>query len=129
MKGLHMKTTLFIATLVLCTSSPAWAVRVANDVKPVAGDARPAGQPGDTAAAAHADDSSSMREGAITGVTTAHDQIEVNGSWLKVSPGNTRLFRQGKAVTSEVLVKGQLVRFTLMPGDAERSTLGVIYVP
>lgn len=125
-----MKTTVLIATLVLCASSQAWAVRVANDVKPVAGAARPAAPSDDAAAAAvHADDSSSMREGAITGVTTAHDQIEVNGSWLKLSPGKTRLFRQGKAVTSEVLVKGQLVKFTLMPGDAERSTLGVIYVP
>ena len=125
-----MKTTLLIATLVLCTSSPAWAVRVANEVKPVAGAARPATPSGDAAAAAaHADDSSSMREGAITGVTTAHDQIEVNGSWLKLAPGKTRLFRQGRAVTPEVLVKGQLVKFTLMPGDAERATLGVIYVP
>ena len=125
-----MKTTVLIATLVLCASSQAWAVRVANDVKPVPGAARPAAPSDDAAAAAaHADDSSSMRVGAITGVTTAHDQIEVNGSWLKVLPGKTRLFRHGKAVTSEVLVKGQLVKFTLLPGDAERSTLGVIYVP
>lgn len=125
-----MKTTVLIATLVLCASSQAWAVRVANDVKPVAGAARPAAPSDDAAAAAaHADDSSSMRVGAITGVTTAHDQIEVNGSWLKLAAGKTRLFRQGKAVTSEVLVKGQLVKFTLMPGDVERSTLGVIYVP
>ena len=125
-----MKTTVLIAALVLCASSQAWAVRVANEVKPVAGAARPAAPTGDAAAAAaHADDSSSMREGAITGVTTAHDQIEVNGSWLKLAPGQTRLFRQGKAVTPEVLVKGQLVKFTLMPGDAERATLGVIYVP
>ncbi len=125
-----MKTTVLIAALVLCASSPAWAVRVASDVQPVAGAARPAAPTGDAAAAAvHADDSSSMREGAITGVTTAHDQIEVNGSWLKLAPGKTRLFRQGRAVTSEVLVKGQLVKFTLLPGDVERSTLGVIYVP
>lgn len=125
-----MKTTLFIATLVLCASSQAWAVRVANDVQPAAGAGPQTSPPTDTAAAAaHADDSSSMREGAITGVTTTHDQIEVNGSWLKLAAGKTRLFRQGKAVTSEVLVKGQLVKFTLMPGDAERATLGVIYVP
>lgn len=127
-----MKTTLFIATLVLCASFQAWAVRVANDVQPAAGAGPQTSPPTDTAAvaaAAHADDSSSMREGAITGVTTTHDQIEVNGRWLKLAAGKTRLFRQGKAVTSEVLVKGQLVKFTLMPGDAERATLGVIYVP
>ena len=125
-----MKTTLLIATLVLCASSQAWAVRVANDAKPAAGASAQTSPPTDTAAAAaHADDSSSMREGAITGVTTTHDQIEINGSWLKLAPGKTRLFRQGRAVTSEVLVKGQLVKFTLMPGDAERATLGVIYVP
>ena len=125
-----MKTTLLIATLVLCASSQAGAVRVANDAKPAAGASAQTSPPTDTAAAAaHADDSSSMREGAITGVTTTHDQIEINGSWLKLAPGKTRLFRQGKAVTSEVLVKGQLVKFTLMPGDAERATLGVIYVP
>ena len=133
MKGFPMKITWTMAAVVLCASSQTWAIRVANEVPPVTGSTSQVSPPNAAAAAAaaasHADDSSSLREGAITGVSTNHDQIEVNGSWLKLAPGKTRLFRRGTAVTGDVLVKGQIVKFTLMPGDAQRSTLGVVYVP
>lgn len=125
-----MKVTSLFAVALLCASFQASAVRVTGEAKPPpAGSAALASPPNSAAAAAHADDSSSLREGMITGVTASHDQIEVNGSWLKVEANQTRLFRQGRAVTGEVLVKGQAVKFTLLPGDAQRATLGVIYVP
>jgi hypothetical protein len=127
-----MKTTWIITAVLLFASFQASAVRVTNEAKPATGTAAPASPPGSAAAAAaaaHADDSSSLREGMITSVTTSHDQIEVNGSWLKVEANKTRLFRQGREVTGDALVKGQLVKFTLLPGDAQRSTLGVVYVP
>ena len=136
MKGFPMKMTWTMAAVVLCASSQAWAIRVANEAPPVTGSTSQVSPPNAAAAAvaaaaaaSHADDSSSLREGAITGVSTNHDQIEVNGSWLKLAPGKTRLFRRGTAVTGDVLVKGQIVKFTLLPGDAQRSTLGVVYVP
>ena len=124
-----MKTTWIITAVLLFAASQASAVRVTNESKPVASTAAPASPPSSAAAAAHADDSSSLREGMITSVTTSRDQIEVNGSWLKVEANKTRLFRQGREVTGDALVKGQLVKFTLLPGDAQRSTLGVVYVP
>ena len=124
-----MKVTSVITALLLCASFQALAVRVTNEPKPAAGRAAPASPPSSAAAAAHADDSSSLREGMITSLTTSHDQIEVNGSWLKVEANKTRLFRQGREVTGDALVKGQLVKFTLLPSDAQRATLGVVYVP
>lgn len=125
-----MRTTWIIAAAALFAASQAWAIRVANDAAPAAGSvgqAAPAASA--SAAASHADDSSSLRQGMITSVSAKNDQVEINGSWFKVAAGKTRLFRQGRAVEKDVLAKGQAVKFTLVPGDAERLTLGVIYVP
>lgn len=94
---------------------------------PSADAVRQADKPG--AVAAHADDSASMREGVITGVSEKRDQLEINGSWLRLSEGTTRVFRQGRAVKRDELAKGQKVKFTLATGVADRSTLGVVYVP
>jgi hypothetical protein len=124
-----MRTTWIIAAVALFASAQAWAIRVTNEVPPVAGSVGQTAPVSVAAAASHADDSSSLRQGTITSVSTKNDQIEINGSWLKVAAGKTRLFRQGRAVEKDVLAKGQAVKFTLMPGDADRFTLGVIYVP
>ena len=124
-----MRTTWIIAAVALFASAQAWAIRVANEAAPVAGSGGQSAPVSATSAASHADDSSSLRQGMITSVSAKNDQVEINGSWLKVAAGKTRLFRQGRAVNSDVLAKGQTVKFTLLPGDAERLTLGVIYVP
>ena len=124
-----MRTTWIITALALAASTSAWAVRVSNETANSAG---PVGQPAPVSAAtaaSHADDSSSLRQGTISAVNDARDQIEVNGSWLKLAAGKTQVFRQGRAVDRDVLAKGQTVKFTLMPGQADRFTLGVIYVP
>lgn len=80
-------------------------------------------------AAAQADDRTSLRQGIIAAIGAKGDVILVNGSWLGIVDGQTVLFRQGKPVRSDVLRKGQQLRFTLAPGAADRRTLGVVYVP
>ena len=128
-----MKTASFIVPILALTlAGPAIAIRLANEpVQSAAGKSQAATAatvPG--AATPSADDSSSLREGVITAVSDKRDQIEVNGSWLKVVDGKTRVFRQGRTVNgSDELVKGSKVKFTLAPGTADRATLGVVYVP
>lgn len=119
------------AALAVCAVSSTWAVRVGNEAGPVeAGKAAQTASPAAAAAAvSQADDSNSLRQGTITSVNANSDQIEVNGSWLKIAAGKTRLFQRGQAVGSDALAKGQVLRFTLLPGAADRFTLGVVYVP
>ena len=123
-----MKTSWIItAVLAMAVGGQAWAVRVMGAAAASIDTARQPETP--KTKAAQADDSSSMREGVISGVSAKGDQIEVNGSWLKVADGTTRVFRQGRAVGRDELKKGQKVRFTLAPGAAGRTTLGGVYVP
>ena len=128
-----MKAASFIVPIVMSVlAGPALALRLANESAPSVPTQSPAAAaatvPG--SAAPGADDSSSLREGVITAVGDKRDQIEVNGSWLKIVDGKTRVFRQGRTVNaSDELVKGSKVKFTLAPGSADRATLGVVYVP
>ncbi len=128
-----MKTISFVVPfLALALAGPAIAARVANESAPsVAGKQQAAAAvTAPVAATPSADDSSSLREGVITAINDKRDQIEVNGSWLKVVAGSTRVFRQGRTVNAgDELVKGSKVKFTLAPGAADRATLGVVYVP
>ena len=126
-----MKTTWIMVAMAACLSAPAWAIRVVNEATPVdAGKATQTASPVAAAAAAsQSDDSSSLRQGMITSVNASRDQIEVNGSWLKIASGKTRLSQRGQSVGADVLAKGQVVKFTLLPGAADRFTLGVVYVP
>ncbi|MDQ6681374.1 MAG: hypothetical protein M3Y67_10500 [Pseudomonadota bacterium] len=126
MKTRHIIITIASA-LAITAAGPAWAVRVTDARVPTTSAMGQAPQP--SAAASHADDSSSLREGTISDVSAKHDQIEVNGSWLKLVEGKTRVFREGRATSGDALAKGQKVKFTLAPGDAGRTTLGVVYVP
>jgi hypothetical protein len=80
-------------------------------------------------AALQADDSSSLREGIVADVGANGDKVLINGSWLAVAAGRTTLFQRGRPVSATALSKGQLVKFTLAPGSADRRTLGVVYVP
>ncbi len=79
--------------------------------------------------AIQADDSSSLRRGVVADVSPNADWLFINGSWLRVTEGTTRLFRQGRPVQAKALGKGQRVEFTLAPGVADRKTLGIVYVP
>ncbi len=128
-----MKIASFVVPiLALALAGSALAARLANESTPaVAGKPQAAAAvTAPVAATPAADDSTSLREGVITAVSDKHDQIEVNGSWLKVVAGSTRVFRQGRSVNAgDELVKGSKVKFTLAPGAADRATLGVVYVP
>ena len=122
--GIIMGVTVAVG---LAAAGQALAVRVTGAQAPSPEIVRQAVQP--SLAASHADDSSSLREGVITGVSAHHDQIEVNGSWLELAEGKTRVFRQGRVVKRDQLAKGQKVKFTLAPSDASHATLGALYVP
>jgi hypothetical protein len=82
------------------------------------------------AAASQSDDSMSLRSGKIAAVSEKGDQILVNGSWLAVDASRTLFVRERRQVGArDALVTGQAVRFTLLPGAANKLTLGVVYVP
>ena len=111
------------AIVTLLGVSSAQAIGVVDAPPPTAAVVRQSAQP---VAAAQADDSSSLRYGVISAVGS--DRVEINSTWMRVVDGQTAVFRQGRAVSSNVLVKGQAVKFTLAPGDRTRTTLGVVYV-
>jgi hypothetical protein len=109
--------------MLLAAAGSAQAIRVADEPAPAAStvrDSNPA-RPD----AADRDDSASLREGVVTSVSPDGDRVEIQGNWLKVVAGQTRVFRRGTAVTARQIDKGAKVKFTLKPD----STLGVVYVP
>jgi hypothetical protein len=127
------------AVLSLAASIGAGSVGAAQVVGASPPQAAPAPRPGPgpgagpgaaaDAARPHADDSSSLRQGVITGVRSGRGEVEINGSWLKVAEGRTQVFRGGRAAKRQELEVGDQVRFTLAPSDASRGTLGAVYVP
>ena len=122
-----MKPSVWVATAVaLMFAGSAGAVMVVGGVPPSPDAVR---QSAASIPAVPVDESQSIREGVVMDIGTARDQIQVNGSWLKVVGGTTHIFRQGRAATVNDIAKGQTVRFTLARGAADRLTLGAIYVP
>jgi hypothetical protein len=80
-------------------------------------------------AAAQADDSAGLRQGVVADISAKRDWVQVNGTWLAIVEGRTTLIQRGRPANAAVLGKGQLLKFTLAPGAANRTTLGVVYVP
>ena len=115
---------LFLATLLVSVS--AHAVRAIDAPPPTRAAVLNAPR---TDPVAQADDSNSLRQGVVADVSPNADWVYVNGAWLRITEGSTRLFRQGRAVQPSSLSKGQVLKFTLAPGVADRKTLGVVYVP
>ena len=117
------------ATLLLVLSTAAGsalAVRVVSEPAPKPGAVREAAS---AAGANRADESNSLREGVITALSETADRVEVQGTWLDIVDGKTRIFRRGTAIAPSALQKGVKIRFTVAPGTGGRSTLGVVYVP
>jgi hypothetical protein len=79
--------------------------------------------------AIQADDSASLRQGVVADMNPSANTVYINGSWLRIAEGSTRLFQQGRLVQADALRKGQRLKFTLAPSAADRKTLGVVYVP
>ena len=118
------RTSLWVATLLVVPT--AHAVRAIDAPPPTRAAVLNALRPDP---ALQADDSSSLRQGVVTAVSPNADAVLVNGSWLGIVEGRTALFRQGRSVPASQLSKGQMLRFTLAPGNADRKVLGVVYVP
>ena len=109
--------------ILLAATGGANAIRVADEPAPVESTVRES-SPAQPQAALR-DESASLREGVVTSVSPDGDRIEIQGNWLKVVAGQTRVFRRGAAVTAKQIEKGTKVKFTLKAD----STLGVVYVP
>lgn len=115
-----------IAALTSCFALSSHAAGALGSAPPSAESVRSVRQ---VAPMAQADDSSSLRQGVVTALSPRRDWVYVNGTWLGVVEGRTRLFRLGKPVPAGALAEGQLLRFNLAPGRNDGTTLGVVYVP
>lgn len=107
-------------------AASALAVRARTEAAPKPEAVREAAS---AAGASRPDESNSLREGVITGVSEKADRVEVQGTWLDIVDGKTRIFRRGTAIAPSALQKGVRIKFTIAPGAAGRGTLGVVYVP
>ena len=125
MKTLPTAMLLAAGLAAVVTGGAAQAARALDVPPPTAAAVLNAPKPD---AAAQADDRSSLRQGVVAAVSADAAWVYVNGSWLRIASG-TKLFRQGRPVAAGALAKGQLLRFTLATGAADRKTLGVVYVP
>jgi len=112
-----------VILILLAAAENVQAVRVADEPAPSASTVRESNPARPDVA--DRDDSASLREGLVTSVSPDGDRVEIQGTWLKVVAGQTRVFRRGTAVTARQIEKGAKVKFTLKPD----STLGVVYVP
>ena len=112
--------------LVLMSAGAAHAVRAIDAPPPTRAAVLNAPKPDP---AIQADDSASLRQGVVVDVSPKADWVYINSQWLRIAEGRTTLFRQGRPVQANALSKGQVLKFTLAPGGADRNTLGVVYVP
>lgn len=130
-----MKFTFVFSVVALILSSPVWATRVGNEASvpsvsiSVTNTRSDVEGTTDSSMAFRVDESSSLREGTISGMTSVRNQIEINGSWLNIVAHKTRLFREGRAVSVDALDVGQLLKFTIWSDGSDARTLGVIYIP
>jgi hypothetical protein len=108
-------------------AASAQAVRVTGEPAPAASTVRQANPA--SASAARPDGSNSLREGIVTSLSTTGDRVEIQGTWLKIVDGQTRIYQGGRPVSSRALQPGAKIRFTMAAASAEGTTLGVIYVP
>lgn len=85
--------------------------------------------PSDRPPAVAPDDANSLRQGVVTAVALAGDRVEIHGRWHRIDQNRTRFVRDGRVARSDSLQKGQALKFTLLAGQGENTTLGVVYVP
>ena len=75
------------------------------------------------------DESNSLRQGVVTAVAPAGDRVQIHGRWHRIDSTRTRFVRDGRVARSDSLQKGQALKFTLLAGQGENTTLGLVYVP
>jgi len=119
-----MRRPVAVVFLVIAvTASGAHAVVASGEKPPSAASVREAAPSASATAAAAL---SSLNEGVVTDVSAEGDRVQIQGTWLKVVPDQTRIFLRGSSITAKQLQKNSKVKFTL---SADRSTLGVVYAP
>lgn len=104
----------------------ALAIRVDNAGAPAS--AAVLGTP-QQAAKAQTDESTSLRQGVITGLDAKGTRLQVQGIWLEVADGKTQVLRNGAPARLETLKTGDAIRFTVAPGTVDGQSLRVIYAP
>jgi hypothetical protein len=132
MKELHSPPRLRGASLVgaalavLSLAAPATASSVSGAGAPAASavHARPA-QP----APLQADESASLLRGVVEAVDDRGSRVQVQGIWLDLVAGQTRLLRQGRSARFETLKAGEAIRFTVAPASTGARAMKVIYAP
>lgn len=127
-----------VMLLAAALADPASAARPAASLGPMAATALSAQPVGDARAAnatTAAGSNRSLREGVVAELERTDLQrgvrLKINGSWLLVAEGTTRVFRRGMEVGQRTLDVGQKVKFTLAPvvgSVGSVDTLGVVYV-
>lgn len=80
-------------------------------------------------ASAQADESASLREGAVTALDERGSRLQVQGVWLAIVAGKTQIVRQGRKVGADTLKVGETIRFTVAPAGTEAPSLRMVYAP
>ena len=75
-----------------------------------------------------ADESASLRQGTIQSVDAGGSRLQVQGIWLALSAGKTRLLRGGKPAALDTLKAGESIRFAVGAERGSAPTVRVIYV-
>lgn len=70
-----------------------------------------------------------IRHGIVTATSSKGDRVEIGGIWHSIEAGRTRIFRAGRPVAVDAILKGQTLKFTLAGGQSSGVTLGMVYVP
>jgi hypothetical protein len=120
------RRALLIAAVALGVAVDAAATRVGGAPAPSASAVQSSAQ---EPAHAQADDSASMRQGTVTALDRSGARVQVQGVWVELAAGKTRLLRHGQPAALETLRVGEPVRFIVASGSVAKPTVRVIYAP
>ena len=124
--GSRLLRCILVVAVGAAFASPSFAVRVGGAAAP---SASAVASPGQQPSHLQADESASLRQGAITALDASGARLQVQGIWLDVVDGKTLAMRKGKPVGLDTLKVGETIRFTVAPGSNEAASLRLIYAP
>ncbi|HEX4235274.1 MAG TPA: hypothetical protein VH041_13340 [Caldimonas sp.] len=75
------------------------------------------------------DESASLRQGLVGAVDVRGARIQVQGIWLDMVAGKTKLLRNGSPAGLDTLKVGENIRFTVAPESTATPSVRLIYVP
>jgi hypothetical protein len=76
-----------------------------------------------------ADESASLRQGVVVAIDERRGRLQVQGVWLEMVAGKTKLLRDGRPAALDTLKAGEAIRFTVAPDSSGAPSLRLIYVP